>query len=67
MAATYAFGDPVTAPSDFSSFSKQDIQADSSIQGLLELEPIPPARSTYPMDLAEVLGAVAIGRSDGVA
>jgi hypothetical protein len=61
MAATYAFGDPVTAPSDFSSFSKQDIQADSSIQGLLQLEPIPPARSTYPMDLAEVLGAVAIG------
>ena len=60
MAGSYAFGDPSTAPSDFSSFSKKDVQADTSIQGLPQLQPIPPARSTTPMDLADVLGAPAV-------
>jgi hypothetical protein len=58
--ALFAFGDPSTAPSDFSSFSKQDIEADSRVQGLRPLQAIPPARSTDPLDLASVLGEVTV-------
>jgi len=60
--APFAFGDPSTTPSDFSSFSKQDIEADSSVRGLLQLEPIPPARTTDPLDLATILGGVTVAK-----
>src|SRR5579862_458339 len=59
MAVTRAFGDPNLTPDNFSSFSQQEISADSKIKGLEQLEPIPPVRSTAPMDLASVLGAAA--------
>ena len=52
-----AFGDPDLTPNNFSSFSKQEISADSAAKGLEQLEPIPPVRSTTPMDLASVIGA----------
>src|SRR5580700_7806362 len=57
MATGRAFGDPNLTPDNFSSFSKQEIAADSKAQGIAQLEPIPPARSTTPMDLATVIGA----------
>jgi hypothetical protein len=57
--ATRAFGDPDLTPDNFSSFSKQEIDADSAAILLTQLQPIPPARSTNPMDLASVLGAAA--------
>jgi Calcineurin-like phosphoesterase len=52
-----AFGDPDLTPDNFSSFSKQAISADSAAKAIEQLEPIPPVRSTTPMDLAAVLGA----------
>jgi hypothetical protein len=52
-----AFGDPDLTPDNFSSFSKQQISADAAAKGIEQLEPIPPVRSTTPMDLATVLGA----------
>jgi len=52
-----AFGDPDLTPDNFSSFSKQEISADSAAKGIEQLEPIPPARSTAPMDLSAVIGA----------
>jgi hypothetical protein len=57
MPLARAFGDPDLTPDNFSSFSKQEISADSAAQGIAQLEPIPPARSTTPMDLATVIGA----------
>src|SRR5579871_1228332 len=57
MAASRAFGDPDLTPDNFSSFSQQDIDADTKAQGLEQLEPIPPVRSTTPMDLSSVIGA----------
>src|ERR1700684_3448696 len=59
MATIRAFGDPDLTPDNFSSFSQQEISADSKAQGIAQLEPIPPARSTSPMDLATVIGAPA--------
>jgi Icc-related predicted phosphoesterase len=59
MATVRAFGDPDLTPDNFSSFSQQEISADSKAQGIAQLEPIPPARSTAPMDLATVIGAPA--------
>jgi hypothetical protein len=56
MATGRAFGDPNLTPDNFSSFSKQQISADSAAKGLMQLEPIPPVRSTTPMDLAAVIG-----------
>jgi hypothetical protein len=56
---TRAFGDPDLTPDNFSSFSKQEISADSTAKGLSQLEPVPPARSTTPMDLASVIGSTA--------
>lgn len=47
-------------PADFRSFSKQEIDADSAVTALEQLEPIPKVRSTTPMDLFTVLGAVAV-------
>jgi len=57
MAVTRAFGDPDLTPDNFSSFSQQEISADSAAKGIAQLEPIPAARSTKPMDLAQVIGA----------
>jgi hypothetical protein len=57
MAVSRAFGDPDLTPANFSEFSKQEISADSAAKGLANLEPIPPARSTNPMDLSNVIGA----------
>jgi len=57
MAIARAFGDPDLTPDNFSSFSKQEISADSAAKGLVQLEPIPPARSTTPVDLSSVIGA----------
>jgi hypothetical protein len=54
-----AFGDPDLTPDNFSSFSKQEISADSAAKGLEQLEPVPPARSTTPVDLSSVIGAAA--------
>src|ERR1700752_2908973 len=57
MPANRAFGDPDLTPDNFSSFSKQDIDADTAAKGLEQLEPIPTARSTTPMELSSVIGA----------
>lgn len=57
MAITRAFGDPDLTPDNFSSFSKQEIAADTAAKGNAQLEPIPPVRSTTPMELASVIGA----------
>jgi hypothetical protein len=54
---TRAFGDVDLTPDNFSSFSKQEIDADTAAKSIAQLEPIPPARSTAPMDLAAVIGA----------
>ncbi len=59
MATNRAFGDPDLTPDNFSSFSKQEVSADSAAVGLALLERFPPARSTTPMDLATVIGATA--------
>jgi Calcineurin-like phosphoesterase len=59
MAIHRAFGDPDLTPDNFSSFSKREITADAAEKGLEQLEPIPPARSTAPMDLASVIGSSA--------
>lgn len=59
MPITRAFGDPDLTPDNFSSFSKQEIAADTAQKEILQLGPIPKARSTSPMDLANVIGAAA--------
>jgi hypothetical protein len=59
MPITRAFGDPDLTPDNFSSFSQQEISADTKAKGLSQLEPIPAVRSTTPMDLAAVIGAEA--------
>jgi hypothetical protein len=59
MATGRAFGDPDLTPDNFSSFSKQEIAADTKAQGIAQLEPIPHARSTTPVDLSTVIGAPA--------
>ena len=60
MAVNRAFGDPDLTPDNFSSFSKQEISANSAAKGLEQLEPIPAPRSTTPMELASVIGAGAV-------
>jgi hypothetical protein len=52
-----AFGDPDLTPDNFSSFSKQEVDADTKAKGLEQQEPFPLARSTTPMDLSSVIGA----------
>lgn len=59
MATTRAFGDPDMTPDNFNDFSKQEVSADSAATGLALLEPFPSARSTTPMDLANVIGTSA--------
>ena len=56
MSTDRAFGDPDLTPDNFSSFSKQEISADTAAKGLEQLEPIPPVRSTAPMELSSVIG-----------
>jgi hypothetical protein len=56
MSVGRAFGDPDLTPDNFSSFSKQEISADSAAKGLEQLEPVPPPRSTTPMELSSVIG-----------
>jgi hypothetical protein len=51
-----AFGDPTRTPDNFTSFTQQEIDADTKTKGIEQLEPIPPVRSTTPMDLVNVLG-----------
>jgi Calcineurin-like phosphoesterase len=60
MSIDRAFGDPNLTPDNFSSFSKQEISADTAVKGLEQLEPIPSARSTIPMELSSVIGADAV-------
>jgi len=55
-----AFGDPDLTPDNFSSFSKQEISADTAAKAIEQLEAIPPVRSTTPMDLSTVIGANAV-------
>jgi hypothetical protein len=57
-----AFGDPDLTPDNFSQFSKQEIAADTADKGVEQLEPIPPVRSTNPMDLANVIGTTAANK-----
>jgi hypothetical protein len=57
--APRAFGDPNFTPDNFSSFSQQEISADSAAKAILQLGPLPKPRNTKPMDLADVLGAAA--------
>jgi len=59
MAVTRAFADPVLTADDFSKFSKQEIDADTQQKGFELLEPIPPVRSTTPLDLTSVIGSSA--------
>jgi hypothetical protein len=54
--STRAFGDPDRTPDNFSSFSKQEIDADTAAKELSQLEPFPTARSTTPMELSSVVG-----------
>jgi len=58
-ATARAFGDPDLTPDNFSQFSKQEIDADTAAKGIQDLEPVPAARSTTPMDLGNVIGAAA--------
>jgi Calcineurin-like phosphoesterase len=55
--ANRGFGDPDLTPDNFGDFSKEVIDADSAAKGLEQLEPIPPVRSTTPMELSSVVGA----------
>ena len=57
MAIPRAFGDPDLTPDNFSSFSKQEISADTAAKGLAQLQPVPAPRNTTPMDLTAVIGA----------
>src|SRR6185437_12269325 len=56
MPAERMFGDPDLTPDNFSSFSKQEIDADTKAKGLEQLEPFKAARSTDPMELSSVIG-----------
>ena len=60
MTVNRAFGDPTLTPDNFSSFSKQEVTADSAAKALAQLGPIPAPRTTAPMDLASVIGAQAV-------
>jgi len=57
-----AFGDPDLTPDNFSKFSKQTVDADTAAKGIEQLEPVPTARATTPMDLANVIGTAAANK-----
>jgi hypothetical protein len=63
MPNTFQFGDPKTSPDNYSNFSKSDLQADSSVQALSAIQPIPVPRVNPPvMGLDSVLGTAAVSR-----
>jgi hypothetical protein len=62
MAVNRAFADPNFTPDNFSSFSKQEVDADQAVKALSQIQPIPTARSTTPMDLANVIGTAAVAK-----
>jgi hypothetical protein len=62
MAIARKFADPNLTPDNFSSFSKQEVDADSAEKELEQIQPIPPARTTTPMDLANVIGTDAVAK-----
>ena len=57
MSVNRAFGDADLTPDNFSKFSKQEISADTAAKGIEQLEPVPAAKSTTPMELSSVIGA----------
>ncbi len=59
MSTARAFGDPDLTPDNFSQFSKQEVDADTAAKGIQDLEPVPTATSTTPMDLGAVIGDAA--------
>ncbi len=59
MTVNRKFGDPDMTPDNFSSFSKKEIDADAADKELAQLQPVPAARSTTPVDLANVIGTAA--------
>ena len=59
MPIARAFGDPAITQDNFSSFSRQEVSADTAAKGVAQLQPIPAPRSTSPMDLSTVIGAQA--------
>lgn len=62
MPVKRAFGDPNLTPDNFNDFSAQEISADSADTAIALLEPFPKARSTTPMELANVIGADAVAK-----
>jgi hypothetical protein len=60
MSVNRAFGDPDMTPDNFSSFSKKEVIADAADKELAQLQPVPAARSTTPVELGNVLGAAAV-------
>jgi hypothetical protein len=63
MAINRAFADPDIVPgNDFSKFSKREIPTDAKEKAIEQLEPVPTARSTTPMDLANVIGSEATNK-----
>lgn len=53
----FVFSEPKQTPDDFSGFSKQDVLADSNVQGSTNLEPFPASRKPEVLSLDQVLGA----------
>lgn len=62
MTIARAFGDPKTTPDDFTKFSQRDIDADTQATWDGKQGAVPTARSTDPMELADVIGAAAVAR-----
>jgi hypothetical protein len=62
MAVTRAFGDPQRTPDDFNKFTTEEMAGEPGKNTPAEgaLGPVPTARNTQPMDLADVLGAGAV-------
>lgn len=62
MATQRAFADPQRTPDDFSKFTKDELAGEpySHTPADSALGPVPPARSTQPMQLADVLGTAAV-------
>lgn len=52
----YAFANSTNVPDDYTGFSKQDVQADSSVKAAKHLEPFPKSRKPEVLELATVLG-----------
>lgn len=61
-ATGFAFANPQQTPDDFSGFSKQDLEGDSSVQAAAHLEPFPASRKPEVLTLNQVLGAADTGQ-----